>query len=247
MAHAGLYTKNWSKKLSLQRSPLFAKIRHRLYDPLSRIFFLLTIGRLKIKIQKREYPYFVDWYNYTWTNERTIEISFFSHLLLQFAPQKILEIGNTLSHYRKVSHTIIDKYEVADNVENIDVLNFKPRGTFDLIFSISTFEHIGWHEKEKRAEKALESIEHVRTLLSDNGKLVFSFPIGVNPALDRAVSEKKFLHTEIVFLRRKNRFNMWEVTTYAAVKNSKYNTPYPNANAICIVTLKKKKVLSPKR
>lgn len=235
--HSALYTPNWSKNLSQGKSSLVAKLRHRIYDPLSKVLFSLIVGQMKVKIQKRDYRYLAHWYNFTWTNERAIEVPFFQRLVGMYSAPKILEVGNTLSHYQSIKHTIVDKYETGPDVHNIDVLEFRPRGKFDLIIAISTLEHVGWHEKEKRPEKAIEAIDHLTSLLSPKGRLVVSFPIGVNPALDTMLRENSLPHAKTIFLRRKNRMNIWEESTYNSVKMAKYNRPYPNANAICILTL----------
>lgn len=232
-SHTALYT---NEQPQMEKATIYSRIRHRIYDPISKIFFQLTVGLTKLRIQKRDYEYLVHWYNYTWTNERAIEIPYFSHLISQYSAQKILEVGNTLAHYQAVKHKVIDKYETAPHVENLDVLEFTARGKFDLIFAISTLEHVGWHEKEKRAEKALEAISHLKGLLSPKGRLVFSFPLGVNPALDSMIKKSSQVRAKLLFLRRKNSFNSWEEATYNEVKAVKYNAPYPNANAICIAT-----------
>jgi hypothetical protein len=72
-------------------------------------------------------------------NERIIEILIIKDYLKLY--KNILEIGNVLNHYYKCNHTVIDKYEIGDNIINCDVLNppcFPSCSMFDLIISIST-------------------------------------------------------------------------------------------------------------
>jgi hypothetical protein len=57
--------------------------------------------------------------------------------------QKVLEVGNVLSHYFHVNHDIVYKYEKAKGVINEDVINFRLPKKYDLIISISTLEHMG--------------------------------------------------------------------------------------------------------
>lgn len=241
MPHTALYTSNWTKTFSRGKSSFSTIFRHRIYDPLSRIVFQCTIGKTKYSIHKRYYSYLVHMYNFTWTNERCVEIPYFSQIVALYSPSKVLEVGNTLSHYQKVKHTVIDKYETEPGVLATDILDYKPRGKFDLIIAISTVEHIGWHEAEKRSQKALEAITHITSLLAPKGRFVFSFPLGVNPSLDKALKENSLGGAKLIFMRRKNRLNIWEETSYPQVKSVKYNTPFPNANALCIATFTRRK------
>ena len=57
--------------------------------------------------------------------------------------QRILELGNVLSHYYPVHHDIVDKYEKSSGVSNVDIRDFDTSKDYDLVVSISTFEHIG--------------------------------------------------------------------------------------------------------
>ena len=52
--------------------------------------------------------------------------------------KKILEIGNVLNHYFSFNHTVIDKYEEATGVLNVDIVDFDTNEKFDLVVSIST-------------------------------------------------------------------------------------------------------------
>ena len=44
-----------------------------------------------------------------------------------------LELGNVLSHCRSVQHEIVDKYERAPGVQNIDVGDLTTHDQFDFI------------------------------------------------------------------------------------------------------------------
>lgn len=231
-SHSALYTKH----MQFLPGSVLARLRARLYDPLRYWLARWFLATQTVSIGLNSYHYLVNWYNFTWMNERAIEIPFFIDCISGFNPKQILEVGNTLSHYFSSSHTVVDKYETARGVKNIDVLNFHPSKQYECIFAISTVEHIGWHEPEARAPKAIEAITHLRRLLSKTGTLVISFPIGVNPALDAALRSHSLAARELMFLRRTHWFNLWEESSYTAVRSLRYNTPYPNANAICIAT-----------
>jgi SAM-dependent methyltransferase len=98
--------------------------------------------------------------------------------------QKVLEVGNVLSHYFHVNHDIMDKYEKAKGVINEDVINFRLSKKYDLIISISTLKHVGWDEYPKDPTKVLVAIENLKRCLSSNGRMVFTLPLGYNPHVD---------------------------------------------------------------
>jgi hypothetical protein len=62
----------------------------------------------------------------------------------------IRKIGNVLSHYVISDHVIVDKYEFGNSI-----LNYSPGTKFDLIVSISTFEHLGYDKLTGMVTKAL--------------------------------------------------------------------------------------------
>lgn len=179
------------------------------------------------------------WYNYTWTSERAIEIPIFMFVVQSIKPKKLLEIGNVLSHYQPCTHTIVDKYEVAPSVRNCDVVDFRSKQRYDLIISISTLEHVGLHEPIQTKGKSIQAISHLITLLKNDGKLIFSIPIGVNADLDRIVKNKKLPHDVCTFYQRTSWSNHWKECQISQIRKTRYNTPYPHANAIAIVTLSK--------
>src|SRR5687768_3786868 len=90
--------------------------------------------------------YFYAKYNITWVTERVLEIPIGLYCLREAGPRQTLEVGNVLSHYIKPEHTVLDKFERAEGIINEDILEYRPDRTFDLILSISTFEHIGYED-----------------------------------------------------------------------------------------------------
>jgi len=95
-------------------------------------------------------------------NERAVEIPIIWHIVRENKGKRILEAGNVLSHYFRVDHDIVDKYERAEDVINEDVVNFQPSKKYDLIVSISTLGHVGWDENPKEPSKILKAIEHLK-------------------------------------------------------------------------------------
>lgn len=124
-------------------------------------------------------------YNATWINERKVEVPIFLEILKNNKHKKILEVGNVLSHYTDVNHTIVDKYEVDEKnkVINMDILHYRPKEKYDLILSISTLEHVGKDCDDPKL--AIEAIKHLYSLLKPGCALVFTFPRGYNRYMDR--------------------------------------------------------------
>jgi len=190
--------------------------------------------------QGREYNYFVHKYNNTWRNERSVEVPIVYRIVQEFRGKNILEVGNVLSHYYPVNHDIVDKYEVAPGVMNIDVVDYKPAKKYDLIVSISTLEHVGWDERPREPLKVLRAVDNLRNLLIAGGELVVTLPIGQNPVLDKLIADNKIKFDKIYCMRRTG-FNKWVETSYEEIKGHYfYGMPFPNANAIIIGIIEKK-------
>ena len=130
-------------------------------------------------------------YNTTALNERAVELAMAQRFLLtrrMAGMGNVLEVGNVLDHYNDRSdfpvpeRRIVDRFEVAPGVENIDVFDIK--GTYDTIISISTIEHVGRDDGRDRPHAAVEATYHLRSLLAPGGRFFCTFPTGWNEALD---------------------------------------------------------------
>jgi SAM-dependent methyltransferase len=168
-------------------------------------------------------------------NERAVEISLaVSELsIAQKNHKRILEIGNVLSHYVPTNHIIVDKYEKEKGVINKDIVDYMPRGKFDLILCISTLEHVGWDEPKKEKVKTKQAAEKVRSLLKPGGKAFFTFPFGYNPHLDKYVRTNTLGLDRMWFMERIGWDNRWGEIPLPK-KNVKYNEPYCNANVVVV-------------
>ncbi|HEX5410294.1 MAG TPA: hypothetical protein VFZ27_00370 [Terriglobia bacterium] len=174
-------------------------------------YWLVRLTRRPSRFTFRGQPYRYFWhrYNSTWRNERAIEIPIARSFLAGVSPDKVLEIGNVLSHYGPVSHEVVDKYEQTEGVRNEDVCDFRSDKKYDLILSISTLEHVGWDEEPKDETKVLRAIENLRGLLGPQGKLVITIPVGYNPPLDRLIEQGRIIFSSRAFLKRSPRRNEW--------------------------------------
>lgn len=194
------------------------------------------------------YNYFYHRYNTTWRNERAIEVPIVWDIVKSAKGKRILEIGNVLSHYFPVQHTILDKYEKAPGVINLDVVDFQPAEKYDLIVSISTLEHVGWDEEHVGWEdehqergKILRALENLTEMLCSEGQIVVTLPIGYNRELDKLLEKRKDIFTEQYCLKRISRDNRWLEVACDKIRHATCNFPFPSANAIIIGIIKKKK------
>jgi SAM-dependent methyltransferase len=120
--------------------------------------------------------------------ERAVEVPVAQRLVERHRGERILEVGNVLSHYGPVGHEVVDKYERAPEVRNADVLDLPAAPAYDLIVSVSTLEHVGRDEEPHEPERAVRAFEHLRGLLRPGGTLFATVPVGYNAALDRALA-----------------------------------------------------------
>ena len=175
------------------------KILIKLIDKFTSFYFLQKITQIKLKDKSFIYndvqlPYFFHSYNNFGLTERSIEIPIVKYLLDFYKPDKVLEIGNVTKHYYDLfklffEKDTIDKYEVAYDVINEDIANYLHSPKYDLIYSISTFEHMdsdGGRNKEykknndsKFSSIAFKNMDYViNNLLENGGHFIVSFPLG---------------------------------------------------------------------
>lgn len=136
----------------------------------------------------QELPLFDHEYNTTLLNERAVEIPILMHWLAQNSMGRGLEVGNVLEHYFPdlVPRRVVDAYEEAEGVENLDVFDIK--GEYDFIFAISTLEHVRWDPPEERdIHGAMLAVTHLYRCLARGGKMLITVPFGSNPGLDYAI------------------------------------------------------------
>lgn len=220
------------------------KVRKGLTTSLEYHYYKLFKSRNTFTFQRKPYKYFYNKYNTTWRNERAVEIPIICHMIKACGRINILEVGNVLSHYFSVNHDIVDKYEKAEGVITKDVTEVCPSKKYDLIISISTLEHVGWDENPSdhrilhEPEKIIRAIENLKGLLTTNGKIVVSLPLGYNPDLDRLLKNGKILFDRRFCLKRISKDNKWIEASWKDVEDSEYNSPFPAANGLIIGVIK---------
>lgn len=183
-----------------------------------------------------DYRYFYHAYNQTYSNERAVEIPLVWAIVQPLPPEGVLEVGNVLSHYFATRHAVIDKYERAPGVQNVDVVDFRPARAYDLIVSISTLEHVGFNETPLEPEKPLRAIRHLRRCLSPQGRLVITVPVGFNPHLDRMLQDGTIPLDDALYLKRVSWDNRWRQVPWEEIRAARYGHPYRNANGLVMAT-----------
>ena len=202
----------------------FIKFSNFFKDLLISKFLFLKPKRI-FMFDNKPFSYFYHPYNKTWKNERAIEIPIALSYLKEFKGKKILEIGNVLSHYVKTKHLILDKFEISSKVINQDVINFKSSIKFDLIISISTFEHIGIDDSIYNPKNSIKGIINIKNnCLSKDGVFLISFPVNYNPALTKLL-EGNIFNYKIYCFKKINNKNLWKQCSFEEIKDYKHQQP----------------------
>lgn len=189
---------------------------------------------------EKKYSYHFHKYNHTWSNERTIEIPLIKSYLGHYKNARILEVGNVLSYYYKLTHDVVDNYEIAKGVINKDIMQFKPKDMYDVVFSISTIEHIGL-DGIREQKKAVKTIALLRKYLAPNGMLLFTIPLGYNHNLDESILNGKMNLTQTYFFKKVSSSNKWIQIKKENVSRFHYGFPFRWGNIIVLGIVKNRK------
>jgi hypothetical protein len=214
-----------------------------LRKPLRMAFAPVTIRLLPartFRFKDRTLAYVYHRYNMTWATERCVEIPI-ARSYLEAAPDaKVLEVGNVLAHYFPIRHDVLDKFESGPRVTNADIVGFASVTRYDLVLSISTFEHIGFDDDAQGSsgEKILQGLANCRRMLADDGLLVITVPTGYNPELDGLIREGRMGSAGAHFLRRTGR-REWCPCTEEEALACRYRSPFPYANGLLIAEFRR--------
>ncbi len=174
--------------------------------------------------------------NCTWAGERCIELAMANYEVMRHQPDKVLEVGNVLSHYQTVRHLVIDKYEQGLGVVNMDIVDVETSLRYDLIISVSTFEHIGFDAPSNNTIRG--TINKVTKLLTHGGRLVLTLPIGYNPEVDDMLLNVPWINFRVWYYHRVG-FSQWEACNIYQAFAKPYRSKYPYANAIAVLEITK--------
>lgn len=178
------------------------------------------------ELHGRWYPYLYHRYKLSWLTERAIEVPVVQAVVdAAGSGAQVLEVGHVLGHYREQTHTVVDKYEQAPGVLNLDVIELGDAGLgkFDLIVAISTLEHVGWDEPTRDPAKALQAVQTLRAMLAPGGRLVLTVPVGYNPWFDGALRGGSVPLRCSAALRRDRGSTRWREVQPAKVWSAPYD------------------------
>ncbi|MEM1180812.1 MAG: hypothetical protein AAGM22_20880 [Acidobacteriota bacterium] len=201
-------------------------------------------GPRTFTFQGRSLPYRV--HPFILDNERTVEIPLALDAVerLRDPNPRILEVGNVLAAYADFERTVVDKYERAPGVLNVDILDYRPAEPFDLILCLSTLEHIGHDEEPRDPGKALRALDYLKTLLAPGGELLVTVPVGYHPDLDRVLASRHAAargsagpasDLQIVALERHGRFNRWRECPPDVALARPFASKYSCANGLVAI------------
>ncbi|MBM4241944.1 MAG: class I SAM-dependent methyltransferase [Euryarchaeota archaeon] len=202
-------------------------------------YYKISRSSKKFLFKGDYYSYFYHRYNTTWRNERAVEIPIICKILKEYQNKQVLEIGNVTSHYFRFDHDIVDKYEKAYGVINLDVVDLRPSKKYDLIISISTLEHVGWDENPENSTESLQdptkillAVKNLKDCLVSGGKLIGTVPIGQNRYLDKLIRNGNLQFDEQYYLKRISKDNKWVQTNAEDAYTKEYDYPFFAANAL---------------
>jgi SAM-dependent methyltransferase len=184
------------------------------------------------ELRGERHPYLFHRYKLSWLTERAVEVPVVQAIVDRHAGRRILEVGHVLGHFRAGSHTVVDKYEQAPGVLNLDVLELGELGPFDLIIAISTLEHVGLDEAERDPSKAPRAVEALRQRLTPGGQLVLTIPAGYNRAFDAAIRDGAIATDSLVALRRVPGRSGWREVDAAEAFTAPYDFLLYRARAV---------------
>jgi hypothetical protein len=165
----------------------------------------------------QKYNYLYHSYNTTWDNPRCVEVPIIQRIIQENSGKRILEIGNVLYHYLPCYHDVIDLTERYPGVINQDIVTFCPENKYDLVVSISTFEHIGCWEKgvPEDPEKLLRAIQNVvDNVLVSGGKFVLTVPLGQNLYMEKCLYNQTIRFDKLDGMRQERDKTWKELSWY---------------------------------
>lgn len=188
----------------------------------------------EFELDGRAVPYWNHRYNHTWLNERAVEVALGREQLRLAGDGAVLEVGHVLGHYEPARHLVVDKYERAPGVLNVDVADLRTEQSFDLVISISTLEHVGLDEAVLDATKPGRAIEMLKGLLAPGGRLWVTVPVGYNPDLDALLRDGSLGFTSLSALRRDERRNAWRQVPIDQVWDAAYDRLLYTAHGLVV-------------
>ena len=160
-------------------------------------------------------PYFDHPYNHAGENMRAVEVSIVFDFIDGREWDRILEIGNVLSHYMRIDWPVLDIREKGMGVINADLMRWQPEMPYDRIISISTLEHIGHgrYADLTGPTTPAQALERICSWLAPGGEALLIVPLHYNDLLDQQLSAGELPANEIHCMQRISADNRWTECT----------------------------------
>ncbi|GAC1500221.1 MAG: hypothetical protein NVS2B12_07300 [Ktedonobacteraceae bacterium] len=210
--------------------------------------------------------------------ERAVEVPIaFDFLATWHTKEPLLEIGNVLQHYenglsdalRLRARRIVDKFELGDGIDNVDLMDLDAAEKYGAIVSISTVEHVGQHcspdgqfGEQQRAtdfEAPLKAIAKIYDLLAVDGHALITVPFGKlidggwyiqfsdaylnlltsSYGLPQQAITISFLKRAAVELKWHNPYQRWVEVEASELNATRYQEFIGGAQAIAVIELTK--------
>jgi hypothetical protein len=204
-------------------SPIAFRLSPWLDDPGS-----FTLDGLTYQYVRALYP------NRPWRNERAVELALAKDFVDRRRETRTLEVGNVVSQYVDFPHDIVDKYERAVSVRNIDIVDLAGVEAYESLLSVSTLEHVGWDERPRQAGQVEKAYRVMRSSLQSGGEMLLTCPLGYNHELDALVAADALDFPSRHFLIRVSKDNRWEEADKGEALGRPYGSAYRNANALFV-------------
>ena len=82
--------------------------------------------------------------------------------------------------------------------------------------------------------KIIQVLNNLRSMLSRNGKIIFSVPLGYNPYMDDIIIHEKLNLNEQYYFKRISKGNQWKESKLNKTNLDLFNKPYQNGNGIIV-------------
>ena len=159
----------------------------------------------------RELTYFHHPYNRAGENMRTVEVPIVYDFICDREWDRILEIGNVLSHYMRIDWPVLDMREQGSGIINADLMSWQPERPFDCIISISTLEHIGHgrYANMTGPTTPAQALKHILAWLAPGGEALLTVPLRYNALLDDQIIAHELQADGIYYMQRMSPSNKW--------------------------------------
>lgn len=180
------------------------------YSSLRKIIMRKNSNKEPFIFNGEKLNYFFHSYNNFMLTVRCIEIPIVKYFINKYKCENMLEIGNVLKHYyddfKEFSKKdTLDKYEIAYDVINMDIKDYKTDKKYDFICSISTFEHMDSDggrnpsyepigENEVFTSYAFKNMDYViDNFMEEKGVFIVTLPLDYcNAEVDESLRNKEY-------------------------------------------------------